>query len=212
MAVDNLRIKSVETIIKNNFSKKYQSLVCNSVKAYVPTDKWRHVYSIFFYWLARHKAKFYLKNHCLLVFQKLFSEDYSQRMSKLMLHSSISCIQGKRVRVGRHRGKRMPQIPFCGSEVKRHMPCLPPKFCSVKRPISLNTFTHNLIYFVRPTILLLQTVNGQSLNIQDLDLFEPYLLNKISRYTVRNKKTKMNFRMFRNHNWNLRVVCTVYNF
>ena len=43
------------------------------------------MYSIFFSWIARLKATFYLKNH----FQTLFWEDYRQRMFKLMLHSSI---------------------------------------------------------------------------------------------------------------------------
>ena len=60
-------------------------------------------------WILRQKATLYLKN-------------YHQRMSKLMLHSSIC--------VGIYMGKRMPQIPFCdvicGSEVKRVWVAFPP--------------------------------------------------------------------------------------
>ena len=52
-----------------------------------------YVNSIFFSWLCHHTATFYLRNHCLLVFHNIFCEDYRQRISKLMLHSSIITIQ-----------------------------------------------------------------------------------------------------------------------
>ena len=98
-------LKPLEKII---FQKNCHSLVCNSLYSLTHFTSNPQMTSIMFiaYSLTELHAK---RRHFILkIILNLFSEDYRQRMSKLMLHLSIISIQKYRLFAGRENG--------CGSE------------------------------------------------------------------------------------------------